>query len=106
MMVKKLISILMFVAVLGSGTVAFAGQTVECAPALRRAKGMVINGTRTILSNNLVGVISDSKTGKGIPGVPVTDGYTFTVTDKNGVYQLAADDRCRNVYYKIGRAHV
>lgn len=100
-MIKRLISILMFAAVLCAGTVSFAGQAGECAPALRRAKGMVINGTRTSLSNNLVGLISDSKTGKGIAGVPVTDGYTFTVTDKNGVYQLAADERCRNVYYSL-----
>ena len=58
-MIKRLISILMFAAVLCSGTVSLAGQAGECAPALRRSKGMVINGTKTSLSNNLVGLISD-----------------------------------------------
>ena len=45
----------------------------------------VINGTKIASSNTLVGLISDSKTGKGIAGVPVTDGYTFTTTDENGI---------------------
>lgn len=58
-----------------------------------------INGTKIDKGNTLVGLISDSQTGKGIPGVPVTDGYTFTVTDNNGVYQMAGNEKCRNVYY-------
>lgn len=60
-----------------------------------------INGTTISEGNNLVGLISDSKTGKGIPGVPVTDGYTFTVTDGNGVYQMEANRYCRKVYYSL-----
>lgn len=60
-----------------------------------------INGTNLLKNNNLVGLITDSSTGKGIPGVPVTDGYSFTVTDKNGVYQMAASDSCRLVYYTL-----
>ena len=31
----------------------------------------------------LVGQISDATTGKGIAGVPVTDGYTFTTTEQS-----------------------
>lgn len=46
-------------------------------------------------------MVKDSRTGKGIAGVPVTDGYTFTVTDRNGVYQFVADEKCRNVYYTL-----
>ena len=61
----------------------------------------VINGTKIASSNTLVGLISDSKTGKGIAGVPVTDGYTFTTTDENGVYQFKANRYCRNVYYTL-----
>lgn len=61
----------------------------------------VINGTKIASSNTLVGLISDSKTGKGIAGVPVTDGYTFTSTDENGVYQFKANRYCRNVYYTL-----
>lgn len=47
----------------------------------------------------LVGQISDATTGKGIAGVPVTDGYTFTTTDADGNYRLVANRYCRNVYY-------
>ena len=65
------------------------------------ACAMRVGGTRIDKKNNLYGVITDSKTGKGIAGVPVTDGYKFTVTDKNGVYQMVADSLCRTVYYTI-----
>ena len=58
-----------------------------------------INGTAIDPGNNLVGLISDASTGEGIPGVPVTDGYSFTQTDANGVYQFEANRYCRNVYY-------
>ena len=47
----------------------------------------------------LVGQITDTATGKGIAGVPVTDGYTFTTTDADGNYRLEANRYCRNVYY-------
>lgn len=47
----------------------------------------------------LVGQITDASTGKGIAGVPVTDGYTFTTTDADGNYRLVANRYCRNVYY-------
>ena len=61
----------------------------------------VINGTSIESTNTLVGLITDSKTGKGIAGVPVTDGYSFTTTDANGVYQFKANRYCRNVYYTL-----
>ena len=59
--------------------------------------GKIINGTEIDKSNTLIGLISDRTTKKGIPGVPVTDGYTFTVTDENGVYQFKANSACRKV---------
>lgn len=65
------------------------------------ADAMKLNGTRIDKKNNLFGLVKDSRTGKGIAGVPVTDGYTFTVTDRNGVYQFVADEKCRNVYYTL-----
>lgn len=58
-----------------------------------------INGTRIQEGNNLVGLITDSKTGKGIEGVAVSDGYTITTTDKNGVYQFVGNPLTRVVYY-------
>lgn len=58
----------------------------------------VINGTVIDEDNDRYGLVSDSSTGAGIPGVPVTDGYTYTVTDENGVYQFAANSMSRAVY--------
>ena len=59
------------------------------------ADAMKLNGTRIDKKNNLFGLVKDSRTGKGIAGVPVTDGYTFTVTDRNGVYQFVTSSRER-----------
>lgn len=61
----------------------------------------VINGVKIAEGNNAVGLVSDAVTGKGIAGIPVTDGYTFTVTDENGVYQMAANRYCRKVYISV-----
>ena len=61
----------------------------------------IINGTTIQEGNNLVGLIKDATTGKGIPGVPVTDGFKYVKTDANGVYQMTAATYCRNVYYSL-----
>lgn len=63
----------------------------------------VLNGTQIQKENNLIGIVRNSKTGKAIAGVPVTDGYTFAITDRNGVYQLKADKNARLVYYSLPR---
>lgn len=60
-----------------------------------------INGTAISSENNAVGLVYDAETNEGIPGVPVTDGYTYTVTDDNGVYQMKANRYCRMVYISI-----
>lgn len=60
-----------------------------------------INGTDIIMGNNLVGLVYDSDTIEGIEGVPVTDGYSYTYTDKNGVYQMVGHSGCRRVYYSL-----
>lgn len=49
-----------------------------------------INGTKISGNSTIAGVITDSKTGKGIEGIAVSDGYSYTRTDKHGVYQMAA----------------
>lgn len=59
----------------------------------------VIDGTLISPTSNVYGQIKDASTGKGIAGVPVSDGYSFVVTDDAGVYQMQADPRCRKVYY-------
>lgn len=61
----------------------------------------VINGTTILEGNNAVGLVYDAATKQGIAGVPVTDGYSYTVTDENGVYQMAANRYCRKVYLSL-----
>ena len=51
-----------------------------------------------------VGLVTNAATGKGVPGVAVSDGYKFTVTDENGVYQMLLDERCRTVYITVPAA--
>ena len=60
-----------------------------------------INGTTIADGMNACGLVSDAATGKGIAGVPVTDGYTYVVTDANGVYQMAANRYTRNIYISV-----
>ena len=61
----------------------------------------VINGTNIEDGMTAIGLVSDASTGKGIPGIPVTDGYTYVLTDANGVYQMAANRYCRTVYLSL-----
>ncbi len=64
-----------------------------------------INGTAILGSSDVAGLIKDSSTGLGIPGVAVSDGYSFVVTDANGVYQMQRDSRSRKVYYTTPAAY-
>lgn len=61
----------------------------------------VINGTTIEEGMTAVGLVSDASTGKGIAGVPVTDGYNYVVTDENGVFQMKANRYCRTVYLSV-----
>ncbi len=40
--------------------------------------GTTLNGTTINSSSNMYGLVKDSQTGKGIAGVPVTEGYNWT----------------------------
>ena len=60
-----------------------------------------INGTLIDDDNDLAGLVKDSSTGLGIPGVVVSDGYDCTATDKNGVYQFKSNARTRLVFVSI-----
>ena len=60
-----------------------------------------INGTDIDPECNAVGWVYDAQTQTGIAGVPVTDGYSFTVTDERGVYQMKANRYCRTVYITL-----
>lgn len=60
-----------------------------------------INGTEISSDNNLIGLVSDSSTGKGIPGVVVSDGYSVVKTDANGVYQFESSRYATNVFISI-----
>ena len=61
----------------------------------------VINGTKIEEGITACGLISDAATGQGIPGVPVTDGYSYVVTDANGVYQIKANRYTRSIYMSV-----
>lgn len=64
--------------------------------------GTTLNGTTINSSSNMYGLVKDSQTGKGIAGVPVTEGYNWTTTDANGVYQFVGDaTHARNVYITV-----
>ena len=56
-----------------------------------------LNGTLIDAENTRIGVVCDEN-GDGIEGVPVTDGYSYVTTDKNGVYQFKAHADSRAVY--------
>ena len=60
-----------------------------------------INGTVIKSGNNVFGLISEATTGKGIAGVPVTDGYSWVVTDNNGVYQMPGNRWARRIWFTI-----
>lgn len=60
-----------------------------------------INGTAILEGNNLVGLVSDSSTGKGIAGVAVSDGYSVVKTDANGVYQFAGSRYAKTVFISL-----
>ena len=66
---------------------------------------LMINGTLIAADNDRYGLVTDSSTGNPIAGVPVTDGYTYTSTDENGVYQLKANAYSRAVYPSIPAAY-
>lgn len=75
------------------------GGSKSTDPTLAELTDATINGTAIDAASNVAGLISNSKTGKGIAGVNVTDGYTWTTTDANGVYQMKRDPRARKIYY-------
>lgn len=50
---------------------------------------------------SLVGKITEDKTGEPIQKVVVSDGFTATTTDKNGIYQLARNKDSKFVFYSI-----
>ncbi len=60
-----------------------------------------INGTVIVPGNDLVGLVKDSSTELGIPGVVVSDGYDCVVTDENGVYQFKSNDKTRLVFVSV-----
>ncbi len=51
----------------------------------------VIAGTVIAAETTLCGLVADASTGRGIPGVVVSDGFSCTRTDAAGVYQLVRE---------------
>ena len=69
-----------------------------------------INGTSIGADMTVAGLVKNVKTGQGIAGVNVTDGYGWARTDANGVYQMKTNDLARKIYittpaaFKIGQS--
>lgn len=63
--------------------------------------GVQIDGSPIDPATMLYGKVRDYHTGKGIAGVPVSDGYKFVVTDENGVYQMNPAPLARRVYVSV-----
>lgn len=66
-----------------------------------RTGGLSLGGSVISPVNNAYGLITDSSTGKGVSGVPVTDGFHFVTSDDNGVWQMQTSEGARNVYYTL-----
>lgn len=63
-------------------------------------KDGILNGTKIADFNNIYGLIRDTD-GNPVENVTVTDGYRFSSTDENGVYQMMADPRSKYLYYSL-----
>ena len=61
----------------------------------------ILNGTRIDDTSTLYGLARDASTGEPIVGLPVTDGFSYAVTDANGVYQMVKHNQARCVYPSI-----
>lgn len=61
-------------------------------------EAVVVNNTRLDAATTLYGLITD-KQGNAVANVVVTDGFTTSKTDQNGVYQLVRNRRAKFVYY-------
>ncbi len=59
---------------------------------------LVVNNTRLDPATTLYGLITD-KQNNPLHDVVVTDGFTTSKTDQNGVYQLVRNRRAKFVYY-------
>ncbi len=53
----------------------------------------------------VIGRITDRSTGRGIAGVPVTDGYSYVRTDSLGRYSITPDSRAQKIYYTTPAAY-
>jgi len=60
-----------------------------------------LTGIDLVSGNTLVGIITDSKSGKPIEGIIVSDGFTSTKTDDKGVYQIKKNKVAAFVQYVI-----
>lgn len=64
-------------------------------------KVVVVNGTVINEATNLYGLVKNTQSGKGIPGIVVSDGFVCVQTDNNGVYQIERNENCEIVNVSI-----
>lgn len=61
--------------------------------------GIVAQSINVRQGMNLAGYVSDGQ--KGIEGVVVSDGYTVTQTDKDGIYQMKRNEKAKFVFISV-----
>lgn len=59
-----------------------------------------LEGTKILEKSNAIGVVKDAA-GTPLAGIPVTDGYSYVLTDENGVYQMEASRYARIIYLSV-----
>ena len=85
-------------------------STAATDPVMTELTESTINGTAIADDMTVAGLVSDPNTKQPIPGVYISDGYSWARTDANGVYQIKTHARARRVWmrtpaaYKIGQA--
>ena len=104
-MMKRIINVLMVAAALLAGAacnnkVDPEGSGKEEGGGKETSRLAELNGTKISEEANMIGIVADPS-GKPIAGVPVTDGYTYVVTDANGVYQIVGSRYARKAYLSI-----
>ena len=104
-MMKRFFSIFVAAAVLFAGTA--CGESNPDNPENPENPGnpqtgrlTELNGTAISSDANMIGIVKDDS-GKPLAGIPVTDGYSYVVTDANGVYQIVGSRYARKAYLSI-----
>ena len=97
---KKIINYLFFAAALVAGAACEKPVDPDDPNTGKDEHLTELNGTQISEDANMIGMVKDAS-GKPLEGIPVTDGYTYVLTDANGVYQIVGSRYARKAYLSI-----